>query len=70
MEVNTRYVYSLKQQPSTATWLQVITNNTRQNKPSATRHLKKTNSINTTIQQSHKPTKVNNDNLFKQAHQS
>lgn len=52
MEVNTRYVYSMKQQPSTATWLQVITNNTRQNKPSATKHFKKNNSIkqnNTTV---------------------
>lgn len=39
MEVNARYVYSMKQQPSTATWLQVITNNTRQNNPSATKHL-------------------------------
>lgn len=70
MEVNTRYVYSMKQQPSTATWLQLIANNTRQNNPSATKHLKKTTVKNTTIQQSHKPTKVNNDNLFKQAHQS
>lgn len=42
MEVNARYVYSMKQQPSTATWLQVITNNTRQNNPSATKHLNKT----------------------------
>lgn len=41
MEVNARYVYSMKQQPSTATCIQVITNNTRQNKPSATKHLKK-----------------------------
>lgn len=40
MEVNARYVYSMKQQPSTATWLQVITN-TRQNKPSAKNILKK-----------------------------
>lgn len=69
MEVNARYVYFMKQQPSTATWLQVITNNTRQNKPSAKNILKK-QQYKTTIQQSHKPTKVNNDNLFKQAHQS
>lgn len=70
MEVNTRYVYSMKQQPSTATWLQVITNNTRQNNPSATKHLKKqqykTQQYNKVISQQ----KVNNDNLFKQAHQS
>lgn len=68
MEVNARYVYSMKQQPSN-----MVTSNYKQHTTKqaiSNKTFKKNNSINTTIQQSHKPTKVNNDNLFKQAHQS